>query len=308
MKNIKEILVCGGEGGSVTLIKENETFFYRTDETTFLELTVEFTRENLINTSTVFSSVEKAIDDLVENYNVFSLFPEKLDPKYKTVLQNAYFKNRTENKKKNNECLSEEWLVKLFQIDSVYKKFVNLNIEQIIKASKNVLENYKEDNYTTSYPYFVGFLENSLLDIEKYVVGTNMVYGWMPTILNLDLSDKRQIERVLEKLNKKEKLSMKDFEILKRSINNSIVGMSKFLHFVDPYTYPILDRKIYKFITGKEYATGIDQSITYVAYLNKMTGIIKDERFNSLYISVNSRLGKKLSPMRSLELILFYNK
>lgn len=252
MKNIKEILVCGAEGGSVALIKKNETFFYTTDETTFLELTDEFTRENLISTSTVFSSVEKAIDDLVERYNVFSLFPEKLDPKYKTVLQNAYFKNRN----RNDECLSEEWLEKLFQIDSVYKKFVNLNIEQIIIASKNVLENYKEDNYTTSYPYFVGFLGNGLLDIDKYVVATNMVYGWMPTILNLDLSVKEQIENVLDKLNKKEKLGLKDFGILKRSINNSIVGMSKFLHFVDPVTYPILDRKIYKFITGKKYATG----------------------------------------------------
>lgn len=302
MKSIKEILVCGGEGGSLTLIKKNETFFYTTDETTFLEHTDEFTRENLINTSTVFSSVEKAIDDLVENYNVFSLFPEKIDPKYKTVLQNAYFKN------KNDECLSEEWLRKLFQIDSACKKFVNLNIEHIIKASKSVLENYKEDNYTTSYPYFVGFLGNGLLDIDKYVVATNMVYGWMPTILNLDLSEKEQIENVLDKLNKKEKLGLKDFEILKRSINNSIVGMSKFLHFVDPVTYPILDRKIYRFITGKKYATGIDQSITYVAYLNKMTCITEDERFISLNSSVNTRMSKEFSPMRSLELILFYNK
>lgn len=43
----------------------------------------------------------------------------------------------------------------------------------------------------------------------------------------------------------------------------------------------------------------IDQSITYLAYLNKMTGIIEDDRFNSLNVSVNSRIGKELSLMRS---------
>ena len=107
-------------------------------------------------------------------------------------------------------------LIKLFQIESFNKKFVNLNIETITNTSKSVLKNLKKDNYTASYRCFLDFTRNVKLDIEKFIICTNMVYGWIPTILNLDLSQKTQIEKVLGKLNSRGELSLKDFQTLKK--------------------------------------------------------------------------------------------
>jgi hypothetical protein len=299
MKNEK-ILICGAEGGSLSFFKNNSGFFHTTDERTMLEFTDEFPADSLVNTSKLFDSLEKVITDAIEKYDIFNLHPLKISPKYKLTIQEVYFKN------KKDDFISEEWLIKLFQIESFHKKFVNLNIETITNASKSVLKNLKEDNYIASYSYFLDFTSNVKLDIEKFIVCSNMVYGWMPTILNLDLSQKTQIEKVLEKLNRKLKLSLKDFQILKKSINNSVVGMSKFLHFCDPYKYPIFDSKVYSFITGKKYASGIDKPIAYIAYINKMRDVINHKDFSRLHSSVCDQLGKKLSPMRSLELIMFY--
>ena len=102
MKN-KKILICGAEGGSLSFLKNNSGFFHTTDESTILEFTDKFFADSLVNTSKLFDSFEKVINDAIEKCDIFNLHPVKISPKFKPTIQEVYFKN------KKNEFISQEW-------------------------------------------------------------------------------------------------------------------------------------------------------------------------------------------------------
>lgn len=88
----------------------------------------------------------------------------------------------------------------------------------------------------------------------------------MPTILNLkkyendtDSSEVNLEDEVvlINKAKKGESLDEKELDLLKRRINNSMVGLSKLLHFINPEQYAIWDSKIYRCIRGNKTASGI---------------------------------------------------
>jgi hypothetical protein len=86
---------------------------------------------------------------------------------------------------------------------------------------------------------------------EAVIQGSLMVYGWMPTILevkkrtgygtvNIDLAE--MVAKRLEDRDDNHGL---------RFVNGSLTGTSKFLHFWRPDYYAIWDSRIYKAITGR---------------------------------------------------------
>jgi hypothetical protein len=82
------------------------------------------------------------------------------------------------------------------------------------------------------------------------VVGLHVVYGWMPTIPNLALPAgllPAQRARVVELLNdaRARLLTIPELTFLKTYFtNNSIVGLSKLLHFLAPARYAIWDKRV----------------------------------------------------------------
>ena len=80
------------------------------------------------------------------------------------------------------------------------------------------------------------------------MIGRFMTYGWMPTILDElgeldDVSKEGNLVKYLNKAkhHKKERLNIREIEHIASCINNSVVGASKLLHFINPNVYAIWD-------------------------------------------------------------------
>ena len=78
-----------------------------------------------------------------------------------------------------------------------------------------------------------------------------MVYGWMPTVLELYIANpERDLAEAARLTKAKNDGDLTDAEVvyLANVVNRSLVGASKLLHFVAPDKYGIWDSKIYRFV------------------------------------------------------------
>ena len=60
------------------------------------------------------------------------------------------------------------------------------------------------------------------------------------------------IDLLLNKAKSGNLLNSEELEIVKKCVNNSLVGTSKLLHFINPSIYAIWDSKIFRNITEKK--------------------------------------------------------
>jgi hypothetical protein len=171
----------------------------------------------------------------------------------------------------------------------------------------------RDKSYIISYPYFVSFFRNkdSFSEIDV-VCGAHMIYGWMPTILDLypSKSALSLSAAALLLTRVKQGILLKDQEIKQLAclINNSLVGASKLLHFVAPENYAIWDSKICEYyLKQKAYAYRVNDVSIYKSYLSELLTLKTDVRFRSFHQSVNNKMGYPVSPLRAMEVIMFIN-
>ena len=169
----------------------------------------------------------------------------------------------------------------------------------------------RNSSYLRSYPFLVSyFAERPELGEADVVRGSHMVYGWMPTILDLDAVSVKgtSLPQAASLLNeaKKRDLTHAELAALKGVINNSIVGASKLLHFVAPDRYPIWDSRIYLYCNRRSgHAYQVNNIDAYLAYRSELQDLIDDERFFAFHASVNDKVGYPVSKMRAAELMMF---
>ena len=169
------------------------------------------------------------------------------------------------------------------------------------------------NSYILSYPYIRNYFASKVpFDAEDLVCGAHMVYGWMPTALDLyphtPNIDLEAGARLLTKARLQGSLEEKELKNLSALVNNSVVGASKLLHFVAPTSFAIWDSKIYKFLAeqaGHHYR--VNDVGAYLDYLRKLETSRMDMQFPGFHKSVNRKLGYDVSGMRALELIMFLN-
>ena len=171
----------------------------------------------------------------------------------------------------------------------------------------------KDKSYIISYPYMISFFRDKDTFTEADVVcGAHMIYGWMPTILDLypaksglNLSAAASL---LTRVKQGFALTDQEIELFARLINNSLVGTSKLFHFVSPDHYAIWDSKICKYYLKRQaYAYRVNDVSTYKSYLSELSILKEDIRFPAFYESVNNKMGYSVSPLRALEIIMFLN-
>lgn len=170
----------------------------------------------------------------------------------------------------------------------------------------------KDNSYIASYPCLLNyFAEKETLSKQDVVCGAHMIYGWMPTILELHPTGLFDFSTAAALLNKaKSDVQINDTEIekLARLINNSLVGASKLLHFVAPHKFAIWDSKIFQFVFNeKPYQYRMSKIGNYLHYLTELKSLQNDARFDKFYESVNDKIGYNVSPLRALELVMFLN-
>jgi len=183
--------------------------------------------------------------------------------------------------------------------------FKNLSYEKF-KTDAFAFHINKDDSYIESYEYFLQyFSEINVIEKSHLIIAAHFVYGWMPTVLNLNT---QRIEEVLIILNKTKNgylINEADLLVLKSCVNNSIVGSSKLLHFINPSLYGIFDSRVYRYLTNNKSSYGIDKPARYLAYLNALSSISCHAGYEDIHSHIENYFNYKLSPYRAIELVMF---
>lgn len=181
----------------------------------------------------------------------------------------------------------------------------NLTFERIKIDSINFVA-HSGDSYLQTYPEFLSyFYELEHIKRKHLVIAAHFVYGWMPTILTLKLEDEERVLRILNLALSGQLLDGEQLDLLKKCVNNSMVGSSKLLHFINPRVYAIWDSRIFRYATGKKSQYGIGNSETYLKYLKRLREIASNPKYATIHRQIENHLGLELSPMRVIEIIMF---
>lgn len=183
----------------------------------------------------------------------------------------------------------------------------NLNFETIFKdAEKFILT--ENDSYIQTYTEFIKYFDKinaGEIDEHNLVIASHFVYGWMPTIIHLDLEQKDKVLFLLNAVKSGHILTVKELEILKKSINNSLVGLSKLLHFINPRDYAIWDSRIFRYLTEKKSSYGIDRPQLYLDYLNGIKNIAENKDYGKLHDLISRNFEYDIYPTRAIEITMF---
>lgn len=165
---------------------------------------------------------------------------------------------------------------------------------------------------TAVYRSFLTYFEKlETINRDSMLIAMNFTYGWMPTMLKLGKSQIYECtEDLLNTLNKAKSgalIDSRELKLLKENFNNSMVGSSKLLHFINPETYPILDSKVLDYLTGslpsmKHYINRIDLYERYIDFCEK---VISNPNFAQLKSELCEHLGINASNMRAVELVMY---
>ena len=185
----------------------------------------------------------------------------------------------------------------------------NLNLPNLEKDFRSV-KIKPNDSYQATYPFFVEHFKGiKLLTEQDVVIGIHLVYGWMPTIFDFRSSELQSAVKILNRVKSGESVSVEDLMVLKACFNNSIIGTSKLLHFINPKVYGIWDSKVYRYITKKKpYSAAVNNCQSYFNYNIRCLEITNDVAYLKLHNSVEAKIGYKISKLRSVELIMFLSK
>ena len=176
----------------------------------------------------------------------------------------------------------------------------------------NKLDDQPQNNQLlTTYGPMLEFAKRNKdeFDVTTLIGLAHMAYGWMPTMIqNITIVHnfiewKKQID-----------IGFIDKPFLKeitKLTNNSIVGASKLLHFLNPEMYPIYDSRVYKTISEKEKHNLSKDYDNYIQYTNRLRNIINDTNNLSKMSKIEEKLIHKnfipanCSKIRILEICLY---
>ncbi len=183
----------------------------------------------------------------------------------------------------------------------------NLNLEKILSDAEqfSLTEN---DSYIKTYPEFLKYFEEikpGEINEHNLVISSHFVYGWMPTIIHLRLDQKDNVLFLLNAVKDGHILDVAELEILKASINNSLVGLSKLLHFINPREYAIWDSRIFRYLTENKSSYGIDRPQLYLDYLKGIKKISQHKDYVKLHELISQNFKYKIHPTRVIEITMF---
>ncbi|MEM1190153.1 MAG: hypothetical protein AAGI72_16605 [Pseudomonadota bacterium] len=180
---------------------------------------------------------------------------------------------------------------------------LDLNLEELA-AARSVAER-RLYTYLVSYPHLRDRLSRAEpLDLGEFIVAKSMVYGLMPTVMNLRKGDPELLLGTLSALRVDgQRLSHEKFADLRAIVNNSVVGASKLLHFLRPDTYPVWDSRIDRFMHGDDADTS--DANRYFDYLADFDRVRQDPLFETLRASLAAKLGYEIHTSRAFEMIMY---
>ena len=174
----------------------------------------------------------------------------------------------------------------------------------------NIANNFKstEENYLLSYPYFLNYFQNlESINLENLVIGISFTYSWMPTILKaLNLKNTEEVLFILNEVKKGKLIDEQQLTTLKTTFNNSLVGTSKLLHFINPKQYAIWDSSVFRFLNNVEpHKYRLEKPRAYIEYLKLIEELKKEKAFTAFFELMKQKVGYDITEYRALELAFF---
>lgn len=165
------------------------------------------------------------------------------------------------------------------------------------------LQTFASPSLHFSYRLFIDFFKGSFSE-AKIMQGAYMVYGWMPTMLKFKGS--RESIYNLAKVARQGKVTSSHLTDCSKSLNNSLVGTSKLLHFIAPEIYPIWDSRVYRALVGKKpHPYRVESVDVYMEYLHWMQKFISRTGFKKLKGRFEKEAGYRVSDIRAAEAFLY---
>lgn len=166
-----------------------------------------------------------------------------------------------------------------------------------------------EERYLTAYNEFIDYFKNiDKLTVHNTIIGISFTYSWMPTMLDFRSDKLREATEILNYAKQGSIPSLTELDILKSCFNNSLVGSSKLLHFINPNDFAIWDSRVYRYLFKQSPHTyRLEKNNTYLDYLFFCNYLTKSSFMTELKEIVENKVGYKLTSMRAIELVFFYN-
>ena len=132
---------------------------------------------------------------------------------------------------------------------------------------------------------------------------SHMAYGWMPTILKKFSDSEPDIVGPATGCRSFEEASALIQSLDDSPINNSWVGMSKVLHFINPEVFPIWDSRVAKHFDLK--ITQVNKKNHFLEYLTFVEENRKSDAVKRVQDAFVKEAGYSVSDVRACEFILF---
>jgi len=186
-----------------------------------------------------------------------------------------------------------------------FKKIIT--IDKFFQDGSNFVIQRQSDYI--SYPEFLKYFSDlKTITRHNLIIGINFTYGWMPTIFDFR-SDK--FDKALDILNEAKNGNTPTTDgliLLKGLLNNSLVGTTKLLHFINPDNFSIWDSRVYRYLTGKEpHDNRIGNCNAYLDYLKFCEHLAKQKEFKALQKKIEMQIGYSMTPFRIAELVMYSN-
>ena len=180
--------------------------------------------------------------------------------------------------------------------------------DRLLKDAK-IIVIPKEEQYLTAYKEFINYFENlDKLSEHHIIIGISFTYSWMPTILDFRSNKIIEATQILNYAKQGNRPSLTELDILKSCFNNSLVGSSKLLHFINPNKFAIWDSRVYRYLFNQTpHSYRVENNNTYLNYLYFCDHLINSSEINTLKKIVEEKVGYTMTKMRAIELIFFYN-
>ena len=190
-------------------------------------------------------------------------------------------------------------------------KVESLSLDFFINLAYKLDKQSPNNQLLTTYGPLLEFAQRTKSKFDKaMLIGlAHMAYGWMPTMIqNIALEGKPS---EWKKQITKGCIDSSFLYDVTRLTNDSIVGASKLLHFINPKLYPIYDSRVYKAILGEEKHNLSKDIDNYISYTNKLRTLVTDRKNITKISRIEKELVRKnfipvkCSKIRVLEVCLY---
>lgn len=164
----------------------------------------------------------------------------------------------------------------------------------------------KKEFYVPQYKALHNFCKTSSLESDDIRIISMAIYAWMPTMLkgkDHELSD--DLIKILKSAKENHTLiSSNDLKFVAKFMNNSFVGASKLLHFLNPELYPIWDSVVARHY-GYKYRDSYNKADVYFSFIEAVKNIGSSDMLDDVKKLTSSIHDMDVSTIRAVEFYLW---